>query len=82
MDAMASWLADTQALAPVVHRSPVTIRSWAHRYPEKLPRRGTGKHRRALYDIDDARKLAAWLDNAMTSCNTETSAGVCPQTGE
>jgi hypothetical protein len=55
------WLADTQAIALTVHRTPSTIRTWARRYPDLMPRRGTGTHQRALYDIEEAEKLAAWL---------------------
>ena len=55
------WLADTQAVAAMVRRAPATVRSWAHRYPDRLPRRGTGPRGRALYDVEDAERLAAWL---------------------
>ncbi len=58
---MPQWLADTQAIALLTGRSPATIRSWAFRYPDRLPRRGTGKHKRALYDVTDAEELAVWL---------------------
>ena len=56
-----TWLADTQAVAALVRRAPATVRSWAHRYPDRLPRRGTGPRGRALYDVEDAERLAAWL---------------------
>lgn len=83
---MGNWLADTAAIAAVTSRRPATIRSWARRYPESLPRHGTGDRGRALYDIRDAEKLATQLDarhleNALTMCNTETPARACPETG-
>jgi hypothetical protein len=56
-----TWLADTQAVAAMVRRAPATVRSWAYRYPDMLPRRGTGPRGRALYDVEDAERLAAWL---------------------
>ena len=56
-----TWLADTQAVAAMVRRAPATVRSWARRYPDRLPRRGTGPRGRALYDVEDAERLAAWL---------------------
>ena len=55
------WLADTQAVAAMVRRAPATVRSWARRYPDRLPRRGTGPRGRALYDVEDAERLAVWL---------------------
>ena len=58
---MTGWLADTQAVAAMVRRAPATVRSWAYRYPDMLPRRGTGPRGRALYDVEDAERLAAWL---------------------
>ena len=58
---MTGWLADTQAVAAMVRRAPATVRSWAYRYPDRLPRRGTGPRGRALYDVEDAERLAAWL---------------------
>ena len=58
---MTGWLADTQAVAAMVRRAPATVRSWAHRYPDRLPRRGTGPRGRALYDVEDAERLAAAL---------------------
>ena len=56
-------LADTEAIAHLVKRPQPTIRWWAHR--GLLTRRGTGPHRRALYDIDEAKELAdsRQLDN-------------------
>ena len=56
-----TWLADTQAVAAMVRRAPATVRSWAYRYPDMLPRRGTGPRGRALYDVEDAERLAAHL---------------------
>lgn len=53
-------LADTQAIALITHRAPGTIRSWASR--DLLPRRGT-MGRRALYDVDEAQRLAAKIDD-------------------
>jgi hypothetical protein len=79
---MTRWLADTQAIAALTGRKPATIRSWAHRYPRRLPRRGTGEHGRALYDVEEAEELAmslTALENRDTMCNTESSAGACPQ---
>jgi hypothetical protein len=55
-------LADTAAIALLVKRKPATIRSWALRYRDELPRRGTGRHGRALYDVTDAEKLAARIE--------------------
>ena len=81
---MTRWLADTQAIAVITGRKPATIRSWAHRYPDRLPRRGTGKHGRALYDVEEAEQLAMSLDtleNPATMCNTEASAVACPPAG-
>jgi hypothetical protein len=83
---MTRWLADTQAIAALTGRKPATIRSWAHRYPDRLPRRGTSRPRgrgqpRALYDVEEAEKLAASLaalENRGIVCNTEPSAGACP----
>ena len=78
---MARWLADTQAIAALTGRTPATIRSWAHRYPDRLPRHGTGKRNRALYDVTEAEQLAAWLatvETPVTMCNTKPTAGACP----
>jgi hypothetical protein len=57
------WLADTHAIALTTGRTPSTIRTWARRYPHLMPRRGTGKHHRALYDIEEAEHVAALLDH-------------------
>jgi len=81
---MTRGLADTQAIALLVGRSPATIRSWAHRYPHRMPRRGTGSRNRALYAIADAEDTAAWLasfETSVTMCNTEAAGEVRPETG-
>lgn len=46
-------LADTHAIALIANHTPATIRSWAHRHPDRMPRRGTGKYQRALYDVQE-----------------------------
>jgi hypothetical protein len=56
-------LADTQAIAYMLNRKPATIRTWAFRYPDLMPRRGTGKHHRALYDVEEAELIAALIDH-------------------
>jgi hypothetical protein len=56
-------LADTQAIAVLTRRKPATIRKWAERYPDHLPRRGRDKQGRTLYSVDDAEKLAAHIGN-------------------
>ncbi len=56
-------LVDTQALAFMLRVTPNDIRHWASRHPAELARRGTS-HRRALYDVDDALKLARRLHPA------------------
>lgn len=79
---MTRWLADTQAIAHLTGRKPATVRSWAFR--GLLIRRGTGKHGRALYDVEEAERLAmslTTLENRDAMCNTEPSAGACPQAG-
>ena len=63
------WLADTQAIALTTGRTPSTIRTWARRYPDLMPRRGTGKHRRALYDVEEAEKIAARLAAGGITCH-------------
>ncbi len=81
---MTRWLADTRAIALITGRKPATIRSWAHRYPHRLPRRGTGTRCRALYDVEEAEQLAmslATLENRDAMCNTEPSAVACPPAG-
>lgn len=45
-------LVDTQAAAVAVGVAPSTIRTWADRYPEELPRRGR-RGRRTLYELTD-----------------------------
>ena len=54
-------LADTQAIAFMLRRPASTIRKWAQRYPDRLPRRGTDKRGRTLYSIDDAERLSSSL---------------------
>ena len=54
-------LADTQAIAFFTRRAPATIRKWAERYPDRLPRRGRDKRGRTLYSVDDAEQLAATI---------------------
>ena len=49
----APWLADIHAIALIAGGRPATIRSWAHRHPDLMPRRGTGKRQRALYDVQE-----------------------------
>lgn len=79
-------LADTQAIALLTRRAPSTIRSWAAR--SLLTRRGT-MGARALYDVDEAQKLAAEIDaklaawaamveTPLTLCNTERASGSMP----
>lgn len=58
---MTRWLADTQAIAHMFQRQPTTVRSWALRYREQMPRRGTGPHNRALYDVEEAEEIARKL---------------------
>lgn len=58
-------LADTAAIAFMLRRPQATIRKWAQRYPDQLPRRGTDHRGRALYSIDDA----CHLNTVMTSTN-------------
>jgi hypothetical protein len=58
---MTRWLADTHAIAHMLERKPTTIRSWALRYRDQMPRRGTGKHKRALYDVEEAEEIAVRL---------------------
>lgn len=47
------WLADTHVIALITGHTPATIRSWAHRHTDLMPRRGTGKYKRALYDVEE-----------------------------
>ena len=63
-------LADTQAIAYLTDRTPATIRTWARRYPDLMPRRGTGRHKRALYDIEEAELVAALIDHGTHGGNT------------
>jgi hypothetical protein len=55
-------LVDTQAIAVFTRRKPATIRTWARRYPERLPRRGRDKRGRTLYAIEDAETLMTHLN--------------------
>ena len=64
------WLADTHAIALTTGRTPATIRTWARRYPDLMPRRGTGKHKRALYDVEEAELVAALIDHGGTTRRT------------
>jgi len=63
-------LADTQAIAYLTDRTPSTIRTWARRYPDLMPRRGTSTHNRALYDVEEAELIAALLDHGGNSRRT------------
>jgi hypothetical protein len=54
-----TWLADTNAIAAMAGVAPGTVRSWASRHPDMLPRRGTDGRGRTLYDVEDAERLAA-----------------------
>jgi hypothetical protein len=54
-------LADTAAIAFFTRRAPSTIRNWARRYPDRLPRRGRDKRGRTLYSVEDAEQLAATM---------------------
>ena len=63
-------LADTQAIAYLTGRKPATIRTWARRYPDLMPRRGTGRHKRALYDVEEAELIAAMLDHGRNTRRT------------
>jgi DNA-directed RNA polymerase specialized sigma24 family protein len=49
-------LADALALAALLHVSPATVRSWAHR--GRLDRRGRDPRGRTLYSIAEASALA------------------------
>lgn len=78
----APWLADTHAIALTVGRAPATIRSWAHRHPDLMPRRGTGKYQRALYDVEEHKPAR---DNRRVRFEADTAAiaymiGVQPHT--
>lgn len=84
------WLADTQAIALTVHRTPATIRTWAHRYPHLMPRQGTGRHGQALYDIEAAETIADLLAAGISPArfatlaelrNTERARGSLPENG-
>lgn len=50
-------LADALALSALLHVSPATVRSWAHR--GRISRRGRDARGRTLYSIAEATALAA-----------------------
>ena len=68
------WLADTQAIAHMTGRKPVTIRVWALRYHHLMPRLGTGKNHRALYDVETAETIAAALTAGISPAQFATLA--------
>lgn len=49
-------LADALALAALLHVSPATVRSWAHR--GRISRRGRDHRGRTLYSVAEATALA------------------------
>ena len=73
-------LVDAVALSKILGRSPATIRSWANRYPDMLPRLGRDQRGRTLYSYRDAIELRDTLDgrllaNAADACNTSGQVG-------
>ncbi len=77
-------LVDAVALSRILGRSPATIRSWASRYPDLLPRLGRDQRGRTLYSYRDALQLrdtlnAGVLALALDVRNTSGEAeDVCP----
>jgi uncharacterized protein YjcR len=75
---MTRRLADTQAIAHMTGVAPGTVRSWASRHKDKLPRRGHDQRGRTLYDIAEAQDLAAELAKSLPARNTERTSGSMP----
>lgn len=68
-------------IAVMVKRDPSTIRKWAVRHPDRLPRRGTDERGRTLYSIDDALALAATLATRNNPGTVETTGQRMPHWG-
>ena len=71
-------LADTMAIAYLTGRKPGTIRSWASR--GLITRKGTDRHGRALYSIDEAQEVAGRLDSHAASVQHQKRTGGMPGT--
>lgn len=56
-------LVDTIAAALAVRVSPSTIRTWAQRHPEQMPKRGRDAKGRSLYSLTDVRRVHSKCTN-------------------
>lgn len=77
-------LVDSISLGRVLGVSPATIRSWARRHPDRLPRLGRDQQGRTLYSYRDAVELRDDIESARLArrkppCNTSGEVGaLCP----